>query len=379
MSPPTSAMSDKLKITGLRKTYGAVTALDDVSLTMRQGEFLTLLGPSGSGKSTLLWAVAGLNAPDRGTIALDGVDVTNTPPHDRDLGMVFQNYALFPHMTVAENIAFPLRMRGVGSRQIDEAVAKVLDTVQLAHVGARPPSALSGGQQQRIALARAMVYQPSIILMDEPLGALDKKLRDRLQLEIKGLHERLGVTILYVTHDQEEAMVMSDRICLMNHAKIEQIGTPEELYRRPKSLFAAEFLGESVLLAGLYDAATSTVTLQDGAQDGAQNRASVSLGGHALDRPSGPVTLMTRPDAIAFVPPQEAPDTALRVTVTSVVLAGALTKLFAETASGLAVQSNCLTGSGAGVYEPGTELAVTFDPASCVLLEANHLASYGDG
>src|SRR5690606_24648249 len=212
---------------------------------MREGEFLTLLGPSGSGKSTLLMAIAGLNNPDDGEIWIDGKLATFLPPFQRDIGMVFQNYALFPHMTIFENIAFPLRMRGTEAATIKTKVADVLDKVQLSHVAQRLPRELSGGQQQRIALARCFVYQPSIILMDEPLGALDKKLRDALQLEIKQLHEDLGITVLYVTHDQEEAMVMSDRICLMNNARIEQIGTPDELYHRPKTVYAADFLGES--------------------------------------------------------------------------------------------------------------------------------------
>ena len=238
----------KLVTRGVRKTYGPVVALDGADVELREGEFLTLLGPSGSGKTTLLMAIAGLNDPDRGEIWIDGKLATWLPPFERDIGMVFQNYALFPHMTIYENVAFPLRMRKQGEAAIREAVRRVLDTVQLPGVEDRMPRELSGGQQQRIALARCFVYEPSIILMDEPLGALDKKLRDALQREVKHLHENLGITVLYVTHDQEEAMVMSDRICLMNDARIEQIGTPADLYFRPASVFAADFLGESNLL-----------------------------------------------------------------------------------------------------------------------------------
>ncbi|SVD61536.1 uncharacterized protein METZ01_LOCUS414390, partial [marine metagenome] len=203
--------STKLKIRNIRKTYGEVVALERVHLDLQEGEFLTLLGPSGSGKTTMLMAIAGLNDPDEGEIWIDGKLATYLPPFRRDIGMVFQNYALFPHMSIFENIAFPLRMRKFNEAFIHKEVTRVLEMIQLPEVAGRMPSQLSGGQQQRIALARAFVYEPSIILMDEPLGALDKKLRDQMQLEIKHLHEKLKITLLYVTHDQEEAMVMSDR------------------------------------------------------------------------------------------------------------------------------------------------------------------------
>ena len=213
----------KLSIRGASKSYGAVTALAEASLELAEGELLTLLGPSGSGKTTLLMMVAGLVPPSSGEIWIDGKLATYTPPDKRDIGIVFQNYALFPHLTVFENIAFPLRMRRMRTADIAAAVARALDIVQLPQVAGRLPRELSGGQQQRIALARCMVYSPSIILMDEPLGALDRQLRDQMPLEIKSLHRRLGITVLYVTHDQDEAMAMSDRICLLNHGRIEQI------------------------------------------------------------------------------------------------------------------------------------------------------------
>jgi putative spermidine/putrescine transport system ATP-binding protein len=235
----------KLDVRGVRKSYGAVMALAETSLRMRQGEFLTLLGPSGSGKTTLLMLVAGLLQPDAGEIRIDGRAATYLPPGQRDIGMVFQSYALFPHLSIFENIAFPLRMRRLGEAEIRREVARVLEIVRLPDVAERLPRQLSGGQQQRIALARCIVYGPSIILMDEPLGALDKQLRDQLQLEIKHLHRRLGTSILYVTHDQQETMTLSDRVCLMSGGRIEQIGTPEDLYFAPTSIFAAQFLGDS--------------------------------------------------------------------------------------------------------------------------------------
>ena len=232
-----------------------MVALAGADLETREGEFVTLLGPSGSGKTTLLLLVAGLIQPDGGEVWIDGKLSTYMPPHRRDIGIVFQNYALFPHMTLFENIAFPLRMRRVPEAKIREEVRRVLAIVQLSGVEDRLPAQLSGGQQQRIALARCMVYQPSLILMDEPLGALDKKLRQQLQLEIRQLHQRLGITVLYVTHDQEEALAMSDRICLMNEGEIEQVGAPSDLYFRPRSVFAADFLGESNLLDAVVTAA----------------------------------------------------------------------------------------------------------------------------
>jgi putative spermidine/putrescine transport system ATP-binding protein len=240
--------SSTLHISKLCKRYGAFVALAPIDLDVCAGEFLTLLGPSGSGKTTLLSLIAGLTHPDEGEVRMGERDVTYSPPYERDIGMVFQNYALFPHMTIEENIAFPLRMRKVDGEQVLRRVAEVLEIVRLPQVAKRYPRELSGGQQQRVALARCMVYLPSIILMDEPLGALDKKLRERMQLEIKRIHRELRTTIVYVTHDQEEAMTMSDRICLMNAGRIEQIGSPADLYFRPCSLFVADFLGESNLL-----------------------------------------------------------------------------------------------------------------------------------
>lgn len=238
-------MKAKLQLDNIAKSYGTIQALRPSSLDVPEGEFLTLLGPSGSGKSTLLQILAGLTTCDQGEVWLDGRLSTTTPPYDRGIGLVFQNYALFPHLTVSQNIAFPLEMRRLPRGEIDRRVARMLEVVQLPQVGNRLPRELSGGQQQRVAFARCAVYEPSIILMDEPLGALDKRLRDDMQTEIRRLHKELGATILYVTHDQEEAMAMSDRICLMNQGGIEQLGTPEEIYFRPRSVFAAEFVGHA--------------------------------------------------------------------------------------------------------------------------------------
>ena len=222
-----------IKIQSLTKKYGSMFALDSVDLDVKSGEFLTLLGPSGSGKTTLLMAIAGFNRPDSGSICFGDEEVILKPPHKRNVGMVFQSYALFPHMTVAENIAFPLKLRGVDASEAAERVETALATVQLDGLGDRDIDQLSGGQRQRVALARAFVFRPRILLMDEPLSALDKKLREQMQIELKHLHEQLGVTTVYVTHDQREALTMSDRIAVINHGRLAQVGTPLEIYNQP--------------------------------------------------------------------------------------------------------------------------------------------------
>lgn len=239
-----------IRIENLVKSFGAARALDGVSLQIAAGEFVSILGPSGSGKSTVLMSIAGFLGPDSGRILIGDVDLTPIPAHRRNIGIVFQKYSLFPHMTVARNVAFPLRMRGWGRAKQTEAVREALERVQLSNLSDRYPSQLSGGQQQRVALARAIVFDPPLLLMDEPLGALDKKLREELQLEIKLLQQRLGITVLFVTHDQQEALAMSDRIAVMNDGRIEQIGSPAELYRQPQTEFVARFVGDSNMFSG---------------------------------------------------------------------------------------------------------------------------------
>ncbi|HTW29138.1 MAG TPA: ABC transporter ATP-binding protein [Acetobacteraceae bacterium] len=245
---PRAPSGAAISLRGISKTYGSVTAIAGLDLEIRAGEFITLLGPSGSGKSTTLMMVAGFDAPTTGEILIDARPVTRTPPHRRNLGMVFQNYALFPHLTVGENIAFPLRQRGVDKAEARQRVARMLELVKLSGLEGRYPRQLSGGQQQRVAIARAIVFNPPVLLMDEPLSALDKQLREELVLEIKRLHERLGITFVFVTHDQREALVMSDRVAVMNHGRIEQIEAPGALYDAPCNRFVASFIGEANLL-----------------------------------------------------------------------------------------------------------------------------------
>jgi putative spermidine/putrescine transport system ATP-binding protein len=237
-----------VELRGVSKTYGDVRALGDVTLTVRQGELLSLLGPSGCGKTTTLNVVAGFVAPDSGRVFVDGADVTDTPPYRRGLGVVFQSYALFPHMTVEENVAFGLRERGVPRREIATRVREALALVRLPGAGARRPRELSGGMQQRVALARALVIQPRVLLLDEPLAALDKKLREEMRAELKEIQQRVGVTTVFVTHDQHEALGLSDRIAVLNAGRLEQLGSPRDIYERPATRFVADFIGASTVL-----------------------------------------------------------------------------------------------------------------------------------
>ncbi len=235
----------------VQKSYdGETLVVKNLNIAVAQGEFLTMLGPSGSGKTTTLLMLAGFEVPTHGEIALDGQPINNMPPHKRNIGMVFQNYALFPHMTVEENLAFPLQVRKIGKAEIETRIGRALDMVQLGQYGKRRPGQLSGGQQQRVAVARALVFDPKLVLMDEPLGALDKQLREQMQFEIKHLHERLGITIVYVTHDQSEALTMSNRIAVFNDGIIQQLSTPDELYERPQNAFVAQFIGENNRIKG---------------------------------------------------------------------------------------------------------------------------------
>jgi putative spermidine/putrescine transport system ATP-binding protein len=237
-----------ITIRQITKRYGLVRALDDVDLDIRSGEFLTLLGPSGSGKTTLLMVLAGFIRPDHGSLKFGAAEVIRLAPHKRDVGMVFQSYALFPHMTVAANVGFPLRLRRVPKSEAARRVESALEMVRLGGYGGRRIDALSGGQRQRVALARAIVFEPRILLMDEPLSALDKQLREHMQIELRRLHDTLGMTTVYVTHDQREALTMSDRVAIIDHGRIAQLDTPRRIYERPTNRFVAEFIGESTFL-----------------------------------------------------------------------------------------------------------------------------------
>ncbi|MCZ4279314.1 ABC transporter ATP-binding protein [Kiloniella laminariae] len=244
-----------VRFDGVQKSYDGVNlVVKDLNVDIPRGEFLTMLGPSGSGKTTSLMMLAGFETATHGDIFLNGRSINNVAPHKRGIGMVFQNYALFPHMTVAENLAFPLQVRKMGKAEVKERVQKALDMVELGVFGNRRPAQLSGGQQQRVAVARALVFEPDLVLMDEPLGALDKNLREQMQYEIKHIHERLGVTVVYVTHDQSEALTMSNRIAVFEDGRIQQLAPPTELYEKPENAFVAQFIGENNTLTGRVDA-----------------------------------------------------------------------------------------------------------------------------
>jgi spermidine/putrescine ABC transporter ATP-binding subunit len=323
-----------VSLSGLEKSYGRVAAVAGVSLDVRSGEFLTLLGPSGSGKTTTLMMIAGFETPTSGDIAIDGKSVVAMPPYRRNIGMVFQSYALFPHLTVAENIGFPLKQRGVAKAERTKLVGDALALVQLPGFGARHPRQLSGGQQQRVALARAIVFRPRLLLMDEPLGALDKQLRETLQLEMRRLHAELGITFIYVTHDQEEALTMSDRIAVMNEGLIAQIGRPEDLYDRPSNRFVAGFIGESNFLPAIVRGMEDGVVVAE-----CQGR---TLRAIAPTRPAegASVMLTTRPERLRFTDgaaPAAALQNRLAVRVTEAVFAGERCRYVLQAVDGTAI------------------------------------------
>jgi len=322
-----------LTLTGLVKRYGEHVAVADVSIAIAAGEFVTLLGASGSGKTTTLMMVAGFVEPDAGSILIAGTPIERIPPEQRNLGVVFQSYALFSHMTVAENIAFPLRMRHVPRADARNRAEKALEMVGLSGFGARRVDQLSGGQQQRVALARALVFEPPVLLMDEPLGALDRKLREQMQGEIKNLQRSLGLTVLYVTHDQEEAMVMSDRIAIMRNGMIEQCGPSAEMYDRPVSAFVADFLGESNLwTARVVRVEGDIVTLAPPAADVPLVHARVR--GPAPQRPL--VRLMLRPESISILEGGAAAENETTGTVERVDVTGPTIRVFLRTPFGIA-------------------------------------------
>lgn len=348
-----------ITVRNVTKTYGPVHALDDVSLDVRSGEFMTLLGPSGSGKTTLLMVLAGFTRPDRGSLKFGEDEVIRKPPHLRDVGMVFQNYALFPHMTVAGNVGYPLRLRGVSKADIDTRVEGALETVQLGGYGARRIDQLSGGQKQRVALARSIVFEPRILLMDEPLSALDKKLRDRMQIELRHLHEKLGMTTVYVTHDQREALTMSDRIAVVNHGRIMQLATPQQLYDEPQNTFVADFIGDSTVLP---------VTRTD---DGL-TAAGVTLQTTRKVPGADKILLMIRPERVHIVTDAGTEDdmNVFEATVQDLVYQGESYLLYANLKDGteLAVRGPIRSETFAALPAPGTAVRLGLGAADTVIL-----------
>jgi spermidine/putrescine ABC transporter ATP-binding subunit len=351
-------------LASLQKRFGGVGAVRDVSLEIAAGEFLTLLGPSGSGKSTTLMMIAGFETPDSGDIMIDGRSVVDLSPHRRNIGMVFQNYALFPHLTVADNIGFPLKQRRIGKAERSRMVADVLDLVRLPGYGARYPRQLSGGQQQRVALARAMVFRPRLLLMDEPLGALDKQLRESLQLEMRRLHADLGITFIYVTHDQEEALTMSDRIAVMNDGGIAQLGRPEELYDRPASQFVASFLGESNFLPGIVHGVQDDVVIAR-CSGGRMVRAIAST----RPAPGASVMLTMRPERLRFTDGPCLPTmNSIPATVTEAVFAGERCRYLLRAEDGTAMVLKEPSGSAVRRRQVGEITEIAWPAADTVIV-----------
>jgi len=372
----TRARAD-VRVEGVTKRFGDFVAVDDLSVTIDRGEFFSLLGPSGCGKTTTLRMIGGFEEPSAGTIHLGEQEVTGLPPFKRDVNTVFQNYALFPHLTVFENIAFGLRRRKVGADEIPRQVAEMLDLVELPGYEKRRPSQLSGGQQQRVALARALINHPRVLLLDEPLGALDLKLRKQMQIELKRIQTEVGITFIYVTHDQEEAMTMSDRIAVMRAGRIEQLGSPEELYERPRTTFVAGFLGVSNLLDG-------EVTARDGdlAHIRLPEGASVRVPAGDIDGAVA-VRIGVRPEKLRVlaVDPSAAVDPSLNHldgTVVDASYVGVSTQYLVRTADGhrLTVYAQNLETSGASeVLANGAPVRLTWKPHHTFVIDEGHRAA----
>ena len=356
-----------ITIRQVTKSYGRNFALDHVDLDIRSGEFLTLLGPSGSGKTTLLTVLAGFTRPDGGSLKFGDAEMVCVPPHKRDVGMVFQNYALFPHMTVTANVGFPLKLRGVAASDIARRVEAALETVRLGGYGARGVEQLSGGQRQRVALARAIVFEPRIMLMDEPLSALDKQLREHMQIELRQLHDKLGMTTVYVTHDQREALTMSDRIAVINSGRIMQLDVPRTLYEKPGNRFVAEFIGESSFLP--------VVALHG----------RVTLGGRALQTAGPPQAdgdhlLMLRPERLRILGPAEQDVETLNIleaTLLAVVYQGdsSLIQVELPGAGLISVRSPSNALSNDSLAAPGSKVRLGLNVQDTVLLDAKGTSS----
>lgn len=371
MTPPSRAAAvarPVLRVSGVRKRFGGETdAVGGVDLVVAQGEYVCILGPSGSGKSTLLRLVAGFEEPDAGEIHLAGTRVDGLPPERREVHTVFQGYALFPHLTVQENVAFGLRMRGTPAAELRSRVDEVLEMVGLPGFGPRRPGGLSGGEQQRVALARALVNRPPLLLLDEPLAALDRKLRLRMQDELRRIQEGLGIAFLHVTHDQEEALRLADRVAVMNGGRILQEGPPAEVYHRPRSLFVADFLGAANLLHGRLEGTLPRLVLSDGGPfpvDAAVEPPVLPEGG-------APRWWAVRPEALRVVPTGEDPGGGLLLpgVVTGRVSLGALEELLVRVEGGPELRVHVLAPGGAHLPEPGEALVLALDPGHLVPLD----------
>jgi spermidine/putrescine transport system ATP-binding protein len=357
----TERSAPEIRLVGLVKLYGDVRAVDGIDLDIGGGEFFSLLGPSGCGKTTTLRMIGGFERPSTGRIELRGRDITAAPPDHRPVNMVFQNYALFPHLSVGENVAFGLRRRKVPNDEIRTRVDEALTLVRLEGFERRRPDQLSGGQQQRVALARALVNRPTVLLLDEPLGALDLKLRRQLQVELKRIQAEVGITFVYVTHDQEEALTMSDRIAVMNAGRVEQLGTPEELYDRPATRFVADFIGTTNLLAGEVESlepGTAVVRLNSG------DRCHVDRDGLAV---GSTIEISVRPECVAVGEPVGATETAVPGRVEQVAFLGTTIEYHVRTAGGLDLVAR--TPKSGMRFAVGADVAVRWEPTEALVIE----------
>jgi spermidine/putrescine ABC transporter ATP-binding subunit len=353
------ATGGEVELDGLSKSYGTFQAVCGVSLSIRRGEFLAILGPSGAGKTTLLNMLTGFEEPTNGAIRINGRDVARLAPHKRGIGVVFQHYALFKHMTVAQNVGFPLRMRRMSPREQRSHIQHALELVKLEGYATRFPDQLSGGQQQRVALARAIVFRPALLLMDEPLGALDKRLREHMRVEIKRLQRNLGATVIYVTHDQGEALTMADRVAVMNDGAVEQLGTPTDLYERPASAFVADFVGETNFFRGraVLDADGRVRVVLDG--DRPDHRREVE--NSASLKPDGSVDVGVRPEQVSLLPVESADRLAVPGTVSEVLYEGATALHVVETAIGSLTARLSLKNLRETRWAVGDQVAVHWD------------------
>jgi spermidine/putrescine transport system ATP-binding protein len=351
-----------IELHGVSKSFGNFQAVKHADFSIRHGEFFAMLGPSGCGKTTTLKMIAGFEQPTTGQVILEGVDVSSVPPHKRNVNTVFQQYALFPHLSVADNVAFGLRAKKVHETQVRSRVAEMLDVVRLGAFATRRPSQLSGGQQQRVALARALVNMPSALLLDEPLAALDLKLREAMQIELKRIQREVGIAFVFVTHDQGEALTMSDRIAVMNEGVVEQIGTPDEIYSRPHSLFVAGFIGSANLLPGTVCATTDSgcvVELLNGQRVATSNRHSIG----------SKVSVMLRPERLHPVATEPADGFGLRGTVTSVTFQGAWLRVIVELPDGTELSAEADADSDLPSLRPGNEHWVAWSHSAAYALE----------
>ena len=355
-----------VNLRNVTKEFGDITAVSDADLEIERGELITLLGPSGCGKTTTLRMIAGFERPTEGVVELNGNNVSNVPPYDRDIGMVFQYFALFPHMTVADNIAFGLKMNGVDQSEIDHRIEEVLEMISLPDVGDRYPENLSGGQQQRIALARSLVVEPDVLLLDEPLSSLDKKLREEMRMEIMRLHRELDVTMVYVTHNQTEALAISDRMAVMNDGEIRQVGAPMDVYQEPTDEFVADFIGSANLIDSRVTSSDGRYELDTALGFDITAESGTTVGGRDLDTGDS-VTVLLRPERLSLQTGASDEANTLSGTLREVTYLGSLAEYFVELADGDEMQVTSPVRGEISVA-PGDEIKISFGPDAPVLL-----------